>query len=187
MHETNKLNNYRLSKNYNQYFKGNGIDIGCGSDMLKKQIFTSINNIQPYDLNDGDAQLCSNLIDNSFDFVYSSHCLEHMRDANEALNNWIRICKTQGHIIFAIPHEIYYEKGIWPSRYNNDHKWSFRMEQRTILPKSINIYDFLSSFKDKIDIVSVELLLHNFDFTKFYEDQTLGNSVCQIEIILQKK
>jgi len=187
MKETSKLNAYRLSKGYENFFKGDGVDIGCGDDALSNIVFPSISSVKPYDLKDGDAQICASLSDNSFDFVYSSHCLEHLISPREGLSNWIRICKPQGHIIFAIPHEIYYEKGLWPSRCNGDHKWSFRMEPSTLLPKSINVYDLLTSFSDQISVISVDLLLHNFDFTKFYRDQTLGNGVCQIEVVIQKK
>lgn len=186
MKETQKLNEYRVSKGYGKYFKGEGIDLGCGRDILDRTVFPTITSVRPYDLQDGDAQLCENVASNSLDFVYSSHCLEHMRDPVESLKNWIRICKPNGYVIFAVPHEIYYEKNCWPSKFNSDHKWSFRMERATTMPKSVNIFDLLAHFSGLIEETSVDLLLR-LDYTKFHEDQTLGSGICQIEVILKKK
>lgn len=184
MNETKKLNSYRLAKGYDKYFSGQGIDIGCGPDPLDPKVFTSIASIKTYDRVDGDAQTCSNLQNESFDFAYSSHCLEHLPNPKEALQNWIRITKPGGHIVVAVPHEIYYEKNLWPSRFNSDHKVSFRMEPLTIMPRSINVFDLVKDLP--AELVSCELLLHHFDFSHFWKDQTLGDAVCQIEFILRK-
>lgn len=185
MNETRKLNAYRKAAGYDAYFAGRGIDIGCGPDPLDKSVFTSIESLEAYDTPQGDANTCENLADNSFDFVYSSHCLEHMHDVHAALGNWIRICKPNGYVVFAVPHEVYYEKNHWPSPFNHDHKFSFRLEQRTFMPKSIWMQEFLSKFTN-IKIVNCSLLLMGFDATRFWDDQTLGDAVCQIEVILKK-
>jgi len=184
MRETSKLNQYRKNAGYDAYFFGQGIDIGSGNDILDKSVFPRIDSILPYDKIQGDANLCQNLADNSFDFVYSSHCLEHMNDAAGAFENWLRICKPGGYLIVAVPHEVYYEKNIWPSFFNQDHKFSFRLEKHSMLPNSIWVQQFLSQFP--VNVIACSLLLFNFDFTLFWEDQTTGNAVCQIEIVVQK-
>jgi len=186
MNETRKMNQIRKDKGYDLYFSGTGIDIGCGNDLLDDQVFLNITSIQPYDRLHGDANLIENIQDNTFDFVYSSHCLEHMDNAELALKNWIRICKPGGYIVVAVPHEVYYEKLLWPSYYNPDHKYSFRMEKTTNMPKSIFLKEFFPKF-DNVNLVLCELYLVNFDFAKFWQDQTLGNAICQIEFVLQKK
>ena len=186
MNETRKMNQIRKDKGYDQYFSGKGIDIGCGRDILDDGIFTNITSISPYDMPHGDANYCANVADCTFDFVYSSHCLEHMVDPEAAMKNWLRICKSGGYVVVAVPHEIYYEKLIWPSHYNPDHKCSFRLEKSTNMPKSIYLQEFLAKIPD-VELISCELYLVNFDFTKFWEDQTLGNAICQIEFVLQKK
>lgn len=48
--------------------------------------------------------------DESFDFVYSSHCLEHMYDVQTSLKNWFRVVRKSGYLILAIPHRNLYEK-----------------------------------------------------------------------------
>lgn len=185
MNETRKLNAYRKENGYDAYFTGHGIDIGCGPDPLDVSVFTLIKTLKKYDTLQGDANTCENLADNSFDFVYSSHCLEHMHNVHVALKNWIRICKLNGFVVFAVPHEVYYEKNQWPSPFNNDHKFSFRLEPYTVMPKSIWMQELLSEFTN-IKVINCSLLLINFDAARFWNDQTLGETVCQIEVILKK-
>lgn len=187
--ETRKLNDYRVKNNYNVYFRGHGIDIGCGSDCLDRSVFKNIEHIMKYDNQFDhrcDAENCLDLTDNRFDFVYSSHCLEHINDPYKAFTNWIRICKLGGYIVFAVPHEIFYEKCIWPSKFNADHKTSWTFEFKSNLPKSVNILDFLDLYKDKVNVISIQTLLFNFDFTNFNDDQTRNDAVCQIECIVQR-
>lgn len=184
MRETSKLNNYRKHAGYDAYFVGHGIDIGSGDDILDKSVFTRIESVLPYDKDQGDANLCQNLADNSFDFVYSSHCLEHMNNVEQAFRNWLRICKPGGHLVVAVPHEVYYEKNIWPSFFNQDHKFSFRLEQHTMLPKSIWVQPFLAHFP--VSVLACSLLLFDFDFATYWQDQTVGNAVCQIEFVVKK-
>ncbi len=188
---TSVLTNYRKSNNYDKYFVGNGVDIGCGPDPLSKDVWTNIERVVPYDFAQGDANTCSNLRDDSFDFVYSSHCLEHMHDPYVAFENWLRICKSGGYIIVALPHEIFYEKCQWPSRYNGDHKTSWTLEWKSNLPKTIHTPDFLDYFSSKMELVFVKTILDNFNFNEFHVDQTgvnsWGDTICQIEFVGMKK
>lgn len=189
MKETSKLNEYRLKNNYDLYFKGKGIDIGCGDDLLSVNIFKNITEITPYDINvdkSYDAMFCKEFENNFFDFVYSSHCLEHMIEPHVAFSNWIRICKPDGYIIFSVPHEIFYEKYKWPSMFNGDHKTSWSKEFKSNLPNTINIFDFVKHYQQKIQLIQCETILENFDFKKFNEDQTNGIAICQIECIVKK-
>ena len=115
--ETNKSYEYRVKKGYGKFFQGKGLDIGCGKSPLSSEIFTGITELVPYDNEDGqhenDGNTCSNLEDNSFDFVYSSHCLEHMDNPYEAFEHWVRVCKSGGVIFISVPHEIFYEKSTF--------------------------------------------------------------------------
>jgi len=98
----------------------------------------------------------------------------------------MRICKPGGYVVVAVPHEVYYEKNKWPSPFNDDHKASFRLEQTTVLPKSIWVQEFLQKFPN-IEVVSIGLVLLNFDYAQFWSDQTRGAAVCHIEFVLRKK
>jgi len=71
----------------------------------------------------GDATFMEEIEDEQFDWVYSSHCLEHIEDHKLALKNWMRILKSGGYLIVYIPHVDYYErKNRKPSINNSDHK-----------------------------------------------------------------
>jgi len=193
MNETSKALLRRLHdvRFANTYFVGDGIDIGCGPDPISKysQQFPLMKSLKPWDIQDGDAQQMSGVADNMFDFVHSSHCLEHLWDPHEAFTNWIRICKPGGYIITTIPDEDLYEQGVWPSNFNSDHKTSW-----TILKKeswsysSINLNEFLINFKDQLEILKIELINNSFIYGLERVDQTYNmSSECAIEFIVRKK
>src|SRR4051812_22170014 len=93
MNETSKCFDIRQARgDFDKWLHGDGIDIGSGTDPLK--IPNGI--VTPWDKQDGDAQYLLGLDDNRFDFVYSSHCLEHLKDVPIALQNWIRVLKPGG-------------------------------------------------------------------------------------------
>jgi hypothetical protein len=70
-----------------KYFKGSGIDIGGFPDPLTlyKELFPLVSDIKIWDLQDGDAQFMNGVPSEYFDFVVSSHCLEHLVDPSIGL------------------------------------------------------------------------------------------------------
>ena len=50
-----------------------------------------------------DAVNISLIPNNTYDFCFSSHCLEHIANPLKALNEWLRIIKNGGHIIIVVP------------------------------------------------------------------------------------
>ena len=110
-----------------RYFVGHGIDVGGGHDSLALfvELFPLIRNVVIYDAPQGDAQKLVNVDDESFNFLFSSHCLEHVRDPVEALANWIRVIRPGGYLVISVPDEDLYEQGTWPSTFNSDHKTTF--------------------------------------------------------------
>jgi FkbM family methyltransferase len=106
---------------FKKYLFGSGIDIGGGYDTLQ----TPHGTVRSWDIKDGDAVYMHNVPDNSYDFVYSSHCLEHLTDVLSALKNWVRILKTGGYLFVAVPDWELYEQKNWPSKFNTDHKATF--------------------------------------------------------------
>jgi SAM-dependent methyltransferase len=179
----------KISKFQNEIFSGEGIDIGSGNDSLKKNmhLFPKITNIRCWDMPDGDAQYLASINDNTFDFIHSSHCLEHMVDPHAAMTNWLRVCKVGGYLILTVPDETLYEHDMWPSRFNTDHKWSFRLSKTSNLPKSIYVPDFISQFKgvNLIDCTLIDAGV-NYALDKNMDQTLLPNVECAIEIILKK-
>lgn len=182
---------------HNRYFIGNGIDIGCGDDNLGRlrHVFRNIQSVRPWDLPDGDAQYLESVPDNQYDFVTSSHCLEHMVKPRIALKNWIRVCKSNGYLVITIPDEEMYEQGIWPSIYNTDHKWSFTLNDnrglpalyRPIMTNTINVLDLCQEVNTIAVVEKIEMIRDFYCEGYPAQDQTLHPCIesC-IEIILRK-
>ena len=174
---------------HSRYFVGTGLDIGAGSDSVLtfKKEFRGIEDVHAWDKPQGDAQYLSTLPDRCFDFVHSSHCLEHMVDPTTALQNWIRVLKSGGYLIVTIPDEDMYEQGIWPSIFNQEHKHTFTIFKTDSWSKvSINVVDLVRSFPNVV--VEKIQLLSDFYVQGRVTDQTLRpNTECAIEFIWRKK
>ena len=150
MHETSKSIFHRLhdSRYATRYFvgDGDGIDIGSGPDPLSQyyEFFPQMKSCRSWDLKDGDAQKMKTVADGSFDFVHSSHCLEHMRKVDVALANWVRILKRGGHLVCMVPDEDLCERGVFPSTFNPDHKHTLTIhKKKSWSPVSVNLLDLI--------------------------------------------
>jgi SAM-dependent methyltransferase len=174
-----------------RWFVGAGVDIGCGNDSLGMfhQMLPMMTALRPWDLPDGDAMLMEGIADDSLDFVHSSHCLEHLQDPYVALQNWIRICKPGGHIVIMVPDEDLYEQGVFPSTFNDDHKWTFTVAKaQSWSPKSVNLTDLLARFADQVSVQKIEVLDAGFFFSAPRMDQTmLTTGEGAIEFVLRKR
>jgi len=116
--ETLKSRKRRLREGFfEKYCQGKGIDIGCGPyDRIMPDV-------DGWDKEDGDAALMAGIPDETYDYAYSSHCLEHIIDQSRALQNWLRILKKGGFLIISVPHrDLYEKKERLPSQWNKDHK-----------------------------------------------------------------
>lgn len=174
-----------------RWIVGEGVDIGCGPDPLSKlaHYFPLMRSLRPWDLPDGDAMLMAGVADESFDFVHSSHCLEHLIDPFVALANWIRICRKGGHLVVTVPDEDMYEQGVWPSTFNLDHKWTFTiLKSSSWSPRSVSVVRLLEMFQEDVEILKIEKLDSGFRYDLPRHDQTL-NAVAEsaIEFVLKKK
>lgn len=175
-----------------RYFVGNGIDVGGGTDSIAlfSDMFPAMKHVFVFDMQHGDAQYLERVEDNSFDFVYSSHCLEHLVDPSVAIRHWIRVVKPGGHLVIQVPDEDLYEQGHWPSWFNSDHKHTFAMfKTQSWSPVSINVIDLVRSVCDQVSPISIfrvdigvrhSLLNGRFDQTR------TPSAECAIEFILQK-
>jgi SAM-dependent methyltransferase len=192
MYEASKALMRRMhdSRFATRYFVGHGIDIGCGPDPVSQyaQQFPLMRGCRGWDLADGDAQLLASVADATFDFVHSSHCLEHMVDPPIALGHWLRVLKPGGHLIVTVPDEDMYEQGVFPSTFNSDHKWTFTMHKaRSWSPKSLNLMHLLTDFADRAQTVKVEQLDASFRFIDRRFDQTTTPvGECAIEFVMRK-
>jgi SAM-dependent methyltransferase len=135
---------------------GKGIDIGCGPDPITPDA-------RRFDIEDGDANEISKYVHDQFDFVYSSHCLEHMHDPRQAVLEWWKLVKPGGHLFFIIPDEDLYEQGVFPSRFNPDHKATFTISKiKSWSPVSVNVIDLAFSLPNS-RLVSLVLQDNGYD------------------------
>lgn len=173
-----------------RYFVGYGLDVGGGRDSLAlyTELFPLISKVVVYDRPQGDAQKLDNVDDQSFDFLFSSHCLEHVRDPAEALGNWIRVVKRGGHLVINVPDEDLYEQRVWPSTFNTDHKLTFTLSKKTSWsPVSVNLFSLLAQFSDRVKPLSIITTDHAFRYQLPRCDQTTTPlSECAIEFVLKK-
>jgi ubiquinone/menaquinone biosynthesis C-methylase UbiE len=112
-----------------------------------------VSNVRGWDFEHGDAQLLRGLEDESFDFVYSSHLLEHLPDVELAINNWWRVLKPGGYLLLYLPHrDLYEKKTTLPSRFNEDHVHFF-LPDKDEAPDTIGVVPLLQRTLDNIEIV----------------------------------
>ncbi|MER8430386.1 class I SAM-dependent methyltransferase [Mesorhizobium caraganae] len=174
-----------------RYFRGRGVDIGGAPDplILYEEFFPLLDSVKTWDLEDGDAQFMAGVADETFDFVFSSHCLEHLNDPLEGLQNWLRVTKPDGYVIFAIPEEDLYEQGTFPSTFNRDHKNTFTvLKSKSWSPRSINLMELLNRIGPAAAVEKIELLDETYRFELPRLDQTMtpvGESA--IEVIIRKR
>lgn len=190
MYEQSKASKRRLNdpEFVNIFYCGKGIDIGAGEDSLSKWIpkFPLIESVRPWDLPDGDAQYLATIPDETFDFISSAHCLEHMKDVTIALTNWLRVLKPKGYLIVTVPDEDMYERGVWPSQYNTDHKHTFAMyKEKSWSPVSINVANLNDSFN--VEVMRKTTLDAGFDPNRAGDQTIVGEVECAIEFVWQKR
>jgi SAM-dependent methyltransferase len=174
-----------------RYFKGSGLDVGGKPDplVLYAELFPLVSSIRTWDIEDGDAQYLESIRDCKYDFVHSSHCLEHLRDPDEGIRNWFRVLKPGGYLVITVPDEDLYEQGQFPSTFNKDHKWTFTVWKDTSWSdKSVNVIDLLKVLGEEAAIEKVELLDSTYRDRLPRYDQTLTPiAECGIEIIVRKR
>jgi len=175
----------------NRYFRGDGIDIGGAPDPLAMyvELFPLMRGVRVWDMKDGDGQKLDGIADAQFDFVHSSHCLEHLHDPAEGLRNWFRVLKPGGHLIVTVPDEDLYEQGQFPSTFNADHKWTFTIyKANSWSERSRNVFDLIAALGTEADVQKVQLLNSTYRYGLPRFDQTLtpiGES--GIEFVIRRR
>ncbi len=119
------------------FTRGLGLDVGCGP-IKAFDHFIGVDNrkdtgmfgiqMNP-DLTVPDASDLSLFADEKYDFIFSSHLLEHIEDYKATLKEWMRLVKVGGHLCLYLPHKNFYPN-IGKEGANPDHKHDF-------LPKDI--------------------------------------------------
>ena len=174
-----------------RYFRGAGLDVGGGHDPLAlyAEFFPLVTSIQTWDRGDGDAQHLPGVADESYDFVHSSHCLEHLLDPFQGLASWFRVLKQGGYLVVTVPDEDLYEQGKFPSTFNADHKHTFSIcKTKSWSPRSINVTALLARLGDRAAVERIELLDDTYRLSLPRYDQTATPvAECGIEFVVRKR
>jgi SAM-dependent methyltransferase len=155
MNETTKSKKY-WGPVEKRVVQDNGIDIGCGPDPVTPSA-------RRFDVEHGDANVISQYVKDQFDFVYSSHCLEHMNDPRKAILDWWKLVKPGGFLFVTVPDEDLYEQGVFPSRFNEDHKATFTLSKsKSWSPASCDVLELGQSLPGG-EIISLQLQDRGYD------------------------
>lgn len=114
------------------YALGFGLDVACGPwKVFRNAIGLDGNN---YATQDGrgpslvtDCRSLPFFGTEAFDYVFSSHFLEHVEHPEAALREWWRVVKVGGYLILYLPHRDLYPRMGQPGA-NPDHKHDFAPE-----------------------------------------------------------
>lgn len=103
---------------------GDGYDIGC----MKKE--WSFPGSTPIDLGFNDGYTATNLPRKNVDYIFSSHCLEHILDWVSVMDYWYEILKIGGVLFLYLPD---YSQEYW-------RPWNNRKHFNILTPTIINDY-----------------------------------------------
>jgi SAM-dependent methyltransferase len=164
---------------FERVFVGHGIDIGCGDDPLTPTCVR-------WDREQGDAQDLPGIAPATFDWVYSSHCLEDLPDPLRALRRWWEVLKPGGYLFVVVPDEDLYEQGCWPSRYNGDHRWTFTPHKcESWSPVSLNLADLLVMLP-RHQLLALRTCDAWYDHSPGVWDRTAGPAEAHLEALVRK-
>jgi predicted SAM-dependent methyltransferase len=99
--------------------QGKGYDIGCN------RLEWALPGAMPIDITFDDNWEAHNLPDQMVDYIYSSHCLEHLYDWVGALDYWTSKIKVGGTLFLYLPH---YAQEYWRPWNNKKHIHIFSPE-----------------------------------------------------------
>lgn len=175
--ETFKARERRLREGFfDLYCKGKGLDVGFGGDLITEDA-------EGYDFEHGDAQYLKGKKDNTYDFVYSSHTIEHLPDPSVAIKNWYRVVKPGGYLIIFLPHrDLYEKKKTLPSRFNPNHLHFF-LPDRDEEPDTIGIIPLIERSITGFQLIYVKKCSEGHTIT----DPLLhSDGEYSIEVVIQK-
>ena len=116
-----------------KYFcKGNGYDIGC---MKPEWAFPGA---MPIDVDFNDPYHADHLPEAQVDYIFSSHCLEHVPDWVSTLIYWTEKIKSGGVLFLYLPH---YDQKYW-------RPWNNRRHKHCLKPEFIHDYMIDKGYKN---------------------------------------
>jgi SAM-dependent methyltransferase len=117
------------------FCRGRGLDIGAGQCPLRGAIAVDV---------DGDQDaMC--LRDHKYDYIFSSHCLEHLTDPIGALEHWKSRLRHGGVLFLYLPHP---DMAYWLPQNNRKHLHSWYPFQMRDIIKDLGFVNVMNSERD---------------------------------------
>lgn len=118
-----------------KFCRGDGLDVGAGKWPLPGAI--------PVDLaHGGDAM---QLPEGRFDYVFSSHCLEHLQNPVGAIEHWRTRIKPGGVLFLYLPHPA---MTYWRPTRNRKHLHEWQPSQIEFMLTEFGFVDVIASERD---------------------------------------
>jgi SAM-dependent methyltransferase len=108
---------YAIFREASRFCRGRGVDVGAGLWPLPDAAAVDISR------GPGAGRSISDFEDGCLDYIFSSHCLEHVENWSETLAEWVRKLRCGGIIFLYLPHP---DCAIWhPGSpfVGSGHKW----------------------------------------------------------------
>ena len=114
---------------------GRGLDIGCGDWPLSWAM--------PVEKRHGGDAM--QLPEGEYDYVFSSHCLEHLVDPIKALNHWKSRIRKGGVLFLYLPHP---DMEYWLPQNNSKHLHQWRPEEMAKILIDLGFHNVMHSERD---------------------------------------
>lgn len=118
-----------------QFCKGIGLDVGAGKWPLP--------GAQPVEISDGGDAM--GLPEGRFDFVFSSHCLEHLANPIDALTHWRERLRPYGVLFLYLPHP---DMVYWRPQHCRKHLHAWRPEDMAQIVSDLGFVNVIHSERD---------------------------------------
>lgn len=133
------------------YTRGHGLDIGCGVEKIwphaigvDNLIDTALFNIKMQPDVVANATDMPMFASGYFDWVFSSHMLEHCENYIDVLKEMWRVIKNEGYLILYLPHKLFYPN-IGEEGANPDHKQDFLPQDIIDAMKAVGSWDLVEN------------------------------------------
>ena len=175
--ETSVAKARRIKENFFDFYcNGSGIDIGYGGDAIT-------DNCDTWDIENGDAHYINKFISKKFNYIYSSHLLEHLENPHLALTNWWKILDTDGFLILYVPdRDLYEKKKTLPSKFSLDHKYFFTVDEYDP-PHTLGLIPLIEKCLSNYKIIYAKVCNQGCTIT---DPNIHSNGEYSIEVVIKK-